>query len=510
MERTQMIKTWKFAFKCIKKKQKIDLLKNKKENKKKYKKEMKMLGKWTANELIELGPTYIKIGQTLSTRQDVFPKEYTNELEVLQDSVTEIDFNIIRERIDEEVGMDNFLAVSSKPFKSASLGQVHKAKLLNGKSVIIKIRRPNIENVIKYDTDNISNILDLLSLFNIIKGPSLRTVLDDAKKFIIEEIDYNNEMNNCIKMCKLFSNTSWVKIPKMYTKLCSTNIIVMEYVESTKITDIEKLKEKKTNLKKLCQGLLMSFVMQVKDYGYFHGDPHPGNLGVTTDGKIVYFDFGLTIEIPKNISNKTDELLLCIVQNDIQQLVRIMIELKLIIPTSDENDIVMFLEALLIYFKKYDKNQLNSTIVQNELNESLTNDKPFILPPEFLFLGKSIVLIDGICRKLDLSFNFLNSSTNLIQDDLMETIDFRKITMTAIDMPNRVKSISNSVISIEKSKKNVKKNFKVTQSNIKTVQISTISTIIAANTDNEIVYFFSVLVTCYLIWKIQFSKKESF
>tara|TARA_B100001996_G_scaffold337892_1_gene290036 strand:- start:269 stop:1021 length:753 start_codon:yes stop_codon:yes gene_type:complete len=250
--------------------------------------------------------------------------------------------------------------------------------------------------------------------------------------------------------------------------------------------------------------------MQVKDYGYFHGDPHPGNLGVTTDGKIVYFDFGLTIEIPKNISNKTDELLLCIVQNDIQQLVRIMIELKLIIPTSDENDIVMFLEALLIYFKKYDKNQLNSTIVQNELNESLTNDKPFILPPEFLFLGKSIVLIDGICRKLDLSFNFLNSSTNLIQDDLMETIDFRKITMTAIDMPNRVKSISNSVISIEKSKKNVKKNFKVTQSNIKTVQISTISTIIAANTDNEIVYFFSVLVTCYLIWKIQFSKKESF
>ena len=506
MERVQMIKTWKFVYKCVQKKQKVDRVKDKLE----YKKEMKQLGKWTACELINLGPTYIKLGQTLSTRQDVFPKEFTNELEILQDSVTEIDFDIIRERIDEEIGMDKFLAVSSEPFKAASLGQVHKAKLINGKSVIIKIRRPNIENVIKYDTENITNILEILSLVGIVQGPSLKTILNDAKKFIIEEIDYNNEMSNCITMCKLFSNTNWVKIPKMYTKLCTNNVIVMEYVESIKITDVEKLQQNKTNFKRLCQGLLTSFILQVKDYGYFHGDPHPGNIGVTMDGKIVYFDFGLTIQIPESISEKTEDLLLCIVQNDIQQLVTILVELKLIIPTTDESEIVLFLEALLLYFQKFDKSELNSTMVQNDLNDTFTNEKPFILPPEFLFLGRSIVLIDGICRKLDPSFNFFNSATNLLQDDLMETINLRKITMTAFEMPNRVKSISNSINAIEKSKRSLKKNINLTQSNVKTAQISTISSIIAANTDNEIIFLFSVFVTCFFIWKIQFSKNESF
>lgn len=501
---TQKLNTWKFAAKFAYKQNNIS------KTDPEYKVKMKHFGKWTCNELVLLGPTYIKLGQTLSTRQDVFPTEFTKELELLQDDVEPIDSQVVLDVIDNEIGLDKFLSVSSMPYKAASLGQVHKAKLPSGKSVVIKVKRPGISDMIQNDTSNIAEILNVISLTGVApEGASTKQILKDATKYVVEETDYKNEVVNALKMRKIFKDTNSVVIPRVYTKLCTENIIVMEFVDSIKITNIDKLKAKNANLNKICNALLVSFLIQFKDFGFFHGDPHPGNVAISTEGKLVFFDFGLVIQLPLEIFNSVDEILMCIIQRDIKQLVSIMIKLKLIIPTTDESEIVTFLEALLIYFEKFDRKQLNSTILSNEINETLVKDRPFIFPPEFLFLGKSILLIDGICRKLDPSFNFINSATEILQKDLVEAIDFQKLAMTAFEMPTRIKSINNTINALEKGNNQLKTNMKRTQKDIRTSQIGSLSLLLSLqNIYNHNTLDWSILlVIASLIYLYNFQKK---
>lgn len=499
----QKLKTWNFAANFISRQRKIEYIKKKPD---KYKREMEEFGKWTTVQLIDLGPTFVKLGQILSTRQDIFPSDFTDQLESLQDDVTPMDSDIVMEIINSEVGMHEFVGVSKSPYKAASLGQVHKAKMKNGKSVIVKVKRPGIKELIESDTRNISDILSFLNLIGISTGPSTKKILEDAKMYILEEIDYIKEGNNAVKFRKMFKNTNWVKIPRVYMKLLTEQVIIMEFVESTKISNIDELKQNKIALNKLCQGLVQSYVIQVKDYGFFHADPHPGNVGITNDGKIVYYDFGLVIQIPNKISDKIDDLLVCIIQRDTRKLVSLMIELDLIIPTAEQDDIVTFLDALLLFFENNDPEKLNQTIIQTELNEALVRDRPFLLPPEFLFLGKALILIDGICKNLNSNFNFVTYVTPLINEEIMEAVDLRKLASNAIEMPNRIKSINSSLNSLEKSKSEIKRNIKSTRNELQDVQMSTLSAIAANQSlENGNYPLFAIfgLYTIYTILKLK-------
>lgn len=502
----QKLKTWDFAAKFIVRQRKIETFSK---SSVEYKTNMKEFGSWTNDQLVDLGPTFVKLGQLLSTRQDIFPADFTNELESLQDDVLPLESDIVLQIINEEIGMDKFLAVSSTPFKAASLGQVHKAKLTNGKSVIIKVKRPGIKELIESDTKNISDILNFLNVVGISTGPSTKKILEDAKTYILDEVDYIKEGHNALKFRKMFKDTSWIVVPTVYMKLLTPKVIIMEYVESIKISDITTLQQRKAKLNKICRGLVMSYVIQVRDYGLFHGDPHPGNLGITNDGKIVYYDFGLVVQIPPEISSKINDLLVCIIQRDTRRLVQLLVDLNLIIPTAEQDDIVAFLDALLLFFESYDGEELNQTVIQNQLNESLVRERPFLLPPEFLFLGKALILIDGICRNLYEDFNFVGYVKPIINEEVMEAIDLQKIASSAIEMPNRVKAINSSVSALEKSKAELKRNLRNTRSELQTVQLSTVTAIMASQllqSGNWDVFFIFALATLYNIIKLQNKK----
>jgi len=172
------------------------------------------------------------------------------------------------------------------------------------------------------------------------------------------------------------------------------------------------------------------------------------------------------VKTKSNISERINDILVCIIQKNTRSLVQLMIELELIIPTSEPDDIVAFLDALLQFFESYDSDKLNETVIQTELNESLVRERPFLLPPEFLFLGKSLILIDGICRQLEPKFNFIAYLTPIIQENVMQAIDIQQLASTAIEMPNRIKAINSSVISIEKAKGDLKRSAKSTQRDI--------------------------------------------
>jgi predicted unusual protein kinase regulating ubiquinone biosynthesis (AarF/ABC1/UbiB family) len=262
----QKLKTWKFATKYIWKERFTD--------------DKAELGRWTKQELLELGPTFVKLGQIASTRGDLYPPEFTRELESLQDNVPPFDYNLVKDGLN----LDIFKHFEETPFKSASIGQVHKAVLKNGKRVVVKLKRPGIYETMESDTDTVRKILQFFQTIGVDTGNSSDFVLNDSIQYLLGEADYVQEVDNAIKFRRSLRNVDWIKIPRVYKKYCTDEMIVMEYVPTDKITEI---KDGKINKKKVCEALVNSYVIQTMDSGLFHADPHPGNLGISKDGKLV-------------------------------------------------------------------------------------------------------------------------------------------------------------------------------------------------------------------------------
>ena len=244
----QKSRTWKFAGEFLLRKQ--------------FQKDQVEFGKWTRNQLVELGPTFVKLGQIASSRVDLYPLEFTQQLESLQDNVPPIDKDVVRLMVRPHISSNVFTFFDYEPFKSASIGQVHRASLSTGEEVIVKIKRPNIYNIMKNDTDNIRQIVEFLEQVGIDTGTNTGYVLDESIEYLLAESDYNKEISNAIKFRKALKKVKWIKVPKVYDELCTENMVVMEYVHSEKLMEIT---DPMVNKKKVCEALLNSYVIQTMD-----------------------------------------------------------------------------------------------------------------------------------------------------------------------------------------------------------------------------------------------------
>ena len=193
----QRVKTWKFAAKYIWKERFTD--------------DKAELGRWTKNQLLDLGPTFVKLGQIASTRGDLYPPEFTKELESLQDDVPPFDFNLVKDLINT----DMFKEFDEVPFKSASIGQVHRATLHNGKQVVVKLKRPGICDIMKSDTNTVRKILSVVQSLGVDTGSSSNFVLNDSIEYLLVEADYEQEVENAIKFRKSLKDVDWIKIPRV-------------------------------------------------------------------------------------------------------------------------------------------------------------------------------------------------------------------------------------------------------------------------------------------------------
>src|SRR6056300_1588424 len=419
------LKTWKFAGKFLWKNAAVQ---NKSE-----------LGRWTRDQLLELGPTFVKLGQIASTRADLYPPEFTKELETLQDDVPPVEFDTV-------VNKDIFREFDPVPFKSASIGQVHMAVLHNGQKVIVKIKRPGILDIMKEDTDNIRTIVEFLERIGIDTGNSSGYVLNESIEYLLGEADYHQEIDNAIKFRKSMKDVDWVKVPRVYKKYSNDDMIVMEYVPSTKLTDI---KDPKVNKKSICKALINSYVIQTMDNGLFHADPHPGNLGFSSRGKLVFYDFGLLIPLSEELRDGFKELFGYIITRDTTGIVNVLIKLGVIVPTtSDISDIELFFETILGYLETLD----GSGIMNDELAVQLAIEKPFVVPSSFVYLAKAFSTIEGICLKLDPDFNYFTYLEPLIQQQIIESVDVGDIFMKTTEIPGTIGKINTAVSGLQKSR----------------------------------------------------------
>jgi len=466
----QKVKTWKFAAKFL---WKNTFVQNKSE-----------LGAWTRDQLLDLGPTFVKLGQIASTRADLYPPEFTKQLESLQDNVPPVDIQGI-------VNLDHFEAFDEIPFKSASIGQVHKATLKNGKQVIVKVKRPNIYNIMKTDTDNIRDIVRFLEKVGVDTGNSSEFVLNESIEYLLGESDYRQEMDNAIRFRKNMKDIKWIKVPKVYTEFSNDDMIVMEYVESEKLTE---LTTPNVNKKKICEALINSYVIQTMDKGFFHGDPHPGNLGFSAKGKLVFYDFGLIIDLSNELRDGFKKIFGCIIDKDTKGIVEILIALKVIVPsTSDVSDIELFFETILGYLETLD----GSNIMNDDIAVQLAMEKPFVIPSSFVYLAKSFSIIEGICVQLDPDFNYYTYLEPMIQQQFVESLDIQDTLMKTAEMPAKIRNISTAVLGLEKSKAAMKRSMSKTRQEIRMVQYSIVSALMAHQFDDTPLAFGFVLCTLW-------------
>ena len=478
----QKVKTWKFAAKYLFKERFMD--------------DKAELGRWTKGELLELGPTFVKLGQIASTRGDLYPPEFTKELESLQDNVPPFDFSLVKDVVNKDI----FKEFDEVPFKSASIGQVHKATLNNGKKVVVKLKRPGIYDIMQTDTENVKKILDFIQSIGIDTGSSSNFVLNDSIQYLLGEANYRQEVENAIKFRKGLKGIDWIKVPYVYKKYCTDDMIVMEYVEEDKITDIQI---KNINKKKVCEALVNSYVIQTMDSGLFHGDPHPGNLAISKDGKLVFYDFGLLIELDDDLKQGFSDLFGCIIQRDTKGCVQILISLGVIVPTSsDISDIEVFFETILGYLENLD----GGAIMNDELAAELAMEKPFVVPTSFVYLAKSFSLIEGICLQLDPEFDYFTYLEPLIQEQFLESLDVSEIIKNTTDIPSKIGKINSTVLGLERSRAGMKRSMIKTRQEIRVVQYSVICALLAERFSGTPL---AAILVGVAIW-ITFRKDRSF
>jgi predicted unusual protein kinase regulating ubiquinone biosynthesis (AarF/ABC1/UbiB family) len=345
-----------------------------------------------------MGPTFIKIGQFVSTRSDIFSKEITDELKELQDNVLPLKWNDIKYKVDTNL----FDSIDENPLASASIGQVHKA-ILKNKDVVIKIKRPGIDTLIKADFDGLLVFIKWMKLFsNDRRLIEFQILFTEYYNLLLEEIDFIKEANNIIQFTKMFEKTKWIRIPLVYKELSNNDYIIMEYVPSIKIDNIEKMKSLGFNLEKVASKLIECYVEQIINC-HIHVDCHPSNLCITENGQIVFYDFGMVVNLDDRIKLYFDDLLIAVYNKDIDIIANLLVDIGLIIVEPGK---ISYLKKFIIFFLSYIEKMNVDDLKISYLSTLNKNAMPFLISSKFLLILRGLSILEGNCKLIDANFNY--------------------------------------------------------------------------------------------------------
>src|SRR5690606_28058136 len=263
---------------------------------------------WLKEKLIELGPTFIKIGQSMGTRPDLLPLPFVIALGELQDQVPPFDNEIAFARIEKELGLkinDIYKEFELEPVAAASLGQVYRARLHTGEEVAVKVQRPNLEATITGDLEILKKVANFVERFpQLNENADWSGMLREFNETIHEEMDYAAEGRNAERFSESFKNWQNVHVPKIYWNATTSRVLTMEYIHGTKVTDLERLEAQGISPAKVNRLLIRTYLKQLLEDGFFHADPHPGNLLVMAHGRLAFFDFGMVGRITPELQSK--------------------------------------------------------------------------------------------------------------------------------------------------------------------------------------------------------------
>lgn len=380
--------------------------------------------------LEELGPTFVKLGQILSTRKDLLDSDIIIELSKLRDNVEVFDTEIAKKIFFEQTSFlieDEFIDFKEIPLAAASIGQVYEAKLKDNSPIIIKIQRPNIEETIKSDIEILKKIAQNLQESKEI-DINLIKVIDEFNTQLLRELDYTFEAMNALKFKKMFEDDDFVYIPEIYDKYTTKKVLVMEKVIGIKLSDKENFKKLNWDTKKISDIGVNSLFKQIFDHGFFHADLHPGNIFVVKKDTISYIDFGMIGIIDKKTLNFLSQIIIAIMEKNVDKIVNILEQMNII----DSNiEIVSFKYDILYIIHYYYDMPLDKINVSDILNEIFKFFRKYkiYLPSELTILAKTLITLEGTGRDLNPEFSIAEASTEIAKNYYLNKLDFKNIFM---------------------------------------------------------------------------------
>ncbi len=376
--------------------------------------------------LEELGPTFIKFGQILSTRPDFLPPAFIKELEKLQDQVSPFDSSQAKAIIEQELNSPIeklFKKFETKPVAAASLSQVHKATLFNGEIVAVKIQRPNIREMAELDLEileDLSGILENRLQNGWIYHPKL--MVKEFKKAIRKELDFTNEAHNFEKFRINFKEIEYIQLPKIYWETTTTKVLTMEFIEGTKINEITKEKHKGIfKPKEVAEKGAEAILKQVLEDGFFHADPHPANLFVLPPATIVMLDVGMVGHVDEKTIINGAKLLQAIVDKNLDQVMRGFENLGVIIEEFDRNLLRQDLKELLDRYLEIPLKNLEINKVSQDILEVMVRHN-LVLPANLVLMIKAISVVETTGRQLDPDFDILSAAKPFVKKLLRKSL----------------------------------------------------------------------------------------
>lgn len=370
---------------------------------------------------LEMGGLIIKLGQFVSSRVDILPKEYTDTLSKLQDSVSPVETRAIIDRIEEEQSksLDNVFSIFDQiPVAAASLGQVHKATLADGTKVAVKVMRPGIEEIVTLDLATLRVLIAFARRFTKVgKFVDLKDVYEEFEDVITLELDYEKEAQHIEKFRENFVGFPGVTVPEVYGDYSTSKMLVMEFIDGLKINEINALDDAGINKHKLAKILYLSYLQQLLEDGFFHADPHPGNILVKADGTIAYIDFGMVGNISNSMKENMFKLAMSVYLKDSNGVVDSLDGLGFLRAHADKGALGKNVKVLLENFTSngFDMKQLNNDDFLEEMRDFLYQ-QPFQIPSRTTFLGKAIITVFSICMGLDSKFDLISLAKPYVED----------------------------------------------------------------------------------------------
>ncbi|KAL4581448.1 hypothetical protein LXL04_017663 [Taraxacum kok-saghyz] len=417
---------------------------------------------WLREQVLQLGPTFIKIGQLSSTRSDLFPHEIVTELAKLQDRVPAFSSTKAKCLIERELGSpvhELFKEFEDEPIAAASLGQVHRAILHNGEKVVVKVQRPGLKKLFDIDLRVLKLVAEYFENNEILCGLTKDWVgiYDECAKILYQEIDYINEAKNAERFRRDFRNIKWVRVPQVFWDYTAVKVLTLEYVPGIKINNLEAIDKRGYSRSQISSRAIEAYLIQILKTGFFHADPHPGNLAIDVDESLIYYDFGMMGEVKSLTRDKIFDLFYAVYEKDEKKVMNSLISLGAIQPTGDmlavRRSVKFFMENSL---NQMPSQQTNLAAISEDLF-AIATDQPFRFPATFIFVIRAFSTLEGIGYALDPKFSFIKiaapyaqellyhkqtqhtgTGTHLLQEIQKQADNARSYTMS---MPYRVHRI---------------------------------------------------------------------
>ncbi|WP_428068057.1 ABC1 kinase family protein [Chryseobacterium gambrini] len=385
--------------------------------------------------LEELGPTFVKLGQSFSNREDLLPPELIQELQKLQDKVETVEMNV-EEILENEFSIsvkDHFAQVQKLPLATASIAQVYRATLIDGTEVILKIKKADVQSVIEDDLLLIKDLEKLVSSYSEIgEKLNLKQAISTFEKSLLEEVSLINEKENILQFRRNFKNSKETYVPKVYEEFSNNNVLCMEFIDGIKVTDTATLLQYNIDPVNISETGLRLFVSQILDYGFFHADPHAGNILVKKDGKVVFIDFGAVGKIPPNDKEVLENLIVSFVAKNPHKIVRYLKKMAISYEIPDERRFENDVEDILNFVHSSSLKEINAQVIINKMKDVL-KDNRLQMPDYFYLLFKGISLIEGVGRTINPDLDVVKSLHPYTKKIFTKKISPKNIVKTGMD-----------------------------------------------------------------------------